>query len=140
MRDHNRDPARKGDLPSVGMATEREIKPLFSQVEQPRGGVHEHDANSFSTGKGGGGVGLTTPVIVNPTNVHLTKRRSELDITVEKHLNPDHLQLPDDVPGIRPPVVIPEHRKSSERGRDVRELGCQPFDFLTDVGDEISAE
>ncbi len=129
MRDHNRDPARKGDLPSVGMATEREIKPLFSQVEQPRGGVHEHDANSFSTRKGGGGVGSTTPVIVNPTNVHLTKRRSELDITVEEHLNADDLQLPDDVPGIRPPVVISEHRKPSERSRDVRELGCQPLDF-----------
>ena len=140
MRDHNRDPARKGDLPPVGMATEREIKPLFSQVEQPRGGVHEHDANSFSTGKGSGGVRLTTPVIVNSTNVYLTKRRSELDITVEEHLNADTLQLPDDVPGIRPPVMISEHRKPSERSRDVAELGCQPVDFVTDVGDEISAE
>jgi hypothetical protein len=122
------------------MATEREIKPLFSQVEQSRGGVHEHDANSVSTRKGGGGVGSTTPVIVNPTNVYLTKWRSELDITVEEHLNADGLQLPDNVPGIRPPVVISEHRKPSERSRDVRELGCQPLDFVADVGDEISAE
>ena len=140
MRDHNRDPARKRDLSSVGMATEREIEPLFSQVQKSRGGVHEHDANSFSAGEGGTGVGLTTPVIVNSTNVYLTKRRSELDITVEKHLNANVLQLPDNVPGIRPPVMISEHRKTSERSRDVAEFGRQPFDFATDVGDEISAE
>src|SRR4051794_24578822 len=114
MRHHNREPARKGDLPSVGMATEFKIKPLFSQVEQPRGGVHEHDANSVSTLEGGRGVRLATPVIVNSTNVHLTKRRSELDITVEEHLNADAFQLPDDVPGIRPPIMISEHRKPSE--------------------------
>ena len=100
MGNHNREPARKRDLSSVGMAAEREIERLFSQVEQPRGGVHEHDANSFSPVEGGSGVRLTTPVIVNSTNVHLTKRRSELDITVEKHLNANVLQLPDNVPGI----------------------------------------
>ena len=140
MGDHNRDPARKSDLSSVGMAAEREIERLFSQVEQPRGGVHEYDANSFRSAEGGSGVGLTTPVIVNSTNVDLTKRRSELDITVEKHLNANVLQLPDNVPGIRPPVMISEHGKTSERSRDVAELWCQPFDFATDVGDEISAE
>ena len=140
MGNHNREPARKRDLSSVGMAAERKIEPLFSQVEQPRGGVHEHDAYTFGSGEGGGGVGLTTPVIVNPTNVDLTKRRSELDITVEKHLNANVLQLPDNVPGIRPPVMISEHGKTSERSRDIAELRCQPFDFAADMGDEISAQ